>query len=174
MEIDWRCTMRTSRGGLTLIEVLVAATVLGIISTMIGHAVVVAFRAQRTGEAKVNNIRQGALALDWMQRELSTSSSLFNPNPNASVNGWSPTQADPLRFARNSATGPSEVWYWHDATNQEVRRWETGDPPEGRVVARNVDTLTVTHLAFSPVIQANLQVTTMTKPITSTARVLSL
>ncbi len=171
--------MRASRGpdkkgGLTLVEVLVAGSLLVLFSTMIVHAMVLAFRAQRTGEEKVVAVRQGSITLDWMRRELSTTSSVFNPDPNASVNNWTPTVGDPLRIGRNSSAGQTEVWYWYDAADQVVRRWQAGELSGGRVVAREVKSFTISHLGSSPIFQARLSVSTVSQPLVATSRVLSL
>jgi type II secretory pathway pseudopilin PulG len=159
---------------MTLIEILVTGAMLAIFSTMIARAVVIAFHSQRSTEAKVHALRQGSMMLDHMRRELATTSSLFNPNPSANEPNFSPSIGNPLRLGRNISGGTVEVWYWHDPVKGEVRRWETGEPVGGRVVAENIKTLQIAHLADSNVLRITTNVSTIGKPLTLVGRTLSL
>jgi prepilin-type N-terminal cleavage/methylation domain-containing protein len=168
--------------GMTLIEVLIAGAVFGIFSTMVCQAVVVAFRAQKTSEAKVHALRQGSLMLDHLRRELAVGNKLINPDPVGNNFAFIPTQGDPLLFERNVAPGTApdgdstvEVWYWYDPVKKEVRHWQQGEPASGTLEASNVQSFVVTSFAGpdDKNVRITTQLATIRQPLSIVGRMIT-
>lgn len=171
-----RSTIRRCRG-LSLLETIVSFTILALISFMVTDVVVVAFRSQKANSDKTEARRFAAVALSRMKKEFMTTRSLTNPNPNVGSDGWwTPVPASRLVFHRNQAGATIETHYWLDAENREVRRWKSGDPAEGRVVIRSVDSFEFWQ-SPSPdtrLMKARVRVAGMTGPVSVEGRALIL
>lgn len=101
---------RSSKGGVTLLEVIVSAAVMTLFTTMVAHAVVVAYRSHGRMADRITHYRRACAASGMLARELQACDRLYSPT----VGQWrfdepfSPRlSTDPLIFRRPSTRATS-------------------------------------------------------------------
>jgi hypothetical protein len=180
---------------MTLPEVLVAGAILAGFMVMAGNVVVQAYHNQVRMSHKHAAMRQTAVGLDLMARELRLSKLVIRPT----IGFWGfdvpyePSFANgPFVFVRNSPIGDVAAVYWYD--RGELRRtlamyspgfnpnspgsWVLvpGETLDGRRIGYSIKKLEVTHATFPNhrTVQAKAWVADVSEPITVQAQVLSL
>ncbi|MGE0491496.1 MAG: type II secretion system protein J [Vulcanimicrobiota bacterium] len=157
-------TPASSKQGMTLIEILIVAGVLAIFSSMVAHAVVLAYRNQAVTSKKTQDFRRAVNSLEWVGRELRMCQKMYAPDPAlpAFVSGspYTPGVTDkPFIFRRfNAATNADiVVGLSYDDQNQRIIRslystsFDLGDatthtPLETRTLAQNVESFSLSYI----------------------------
>jgi type II secretory pathway component PulJ len=141
---------RSWRGGFTLVEIVLAMFVFGFILVAVGDTVVAAYQNHENRTGDINMMRQGAIAMDTLERELRMCESVYYPDPDPSHHGggipynqasaWSPSWTangpgfpawqplkstnTPFIFTYYQQTAKSEivVGYWLNDSDNCVER----------------------------------------------------
>lgn len=121
--------MRARTAGHTLVELMVAGFLLGVVLTVSGRLAWLAARSKSTSEAQNNTFRYASIALERMQREAMHTQEIYGPPsffpPNPSRVPVEITAANRLVLHSRSGTSPSGhavIAYYRDPAKEELVR----------------------------------------------------
>lgn len=185
------------RRGTTLVEVLIACSLLGLFLAMVATAVGTALHGEANAQSKIGAFREGSNVLERIDRELRMCIQVMSPDPTSTFPEgatWSPvvgTQA-PFVFQYTTDTGTvNTVLYQLDPTTHEIQRclyqpytvFNLGNPTQTPPipVASGVTQFVITRLAktsthYVPFLQLDLYTGNGTSSywMTSTVQVVGL
>lgn len=151
--MTWIRRMRRDEAGMTLVELMVATMILGIVMLVFTSV----FASVQQGVVRQNNLSltldQGRLAVQQLDRELRSGNVLYDPalenNGQTSCSGCQPSYTLRVYTQSNADTrGTFMCTLWQIDSNQQLltRQWPPNDPTNAgawRVVATGVVNRTV-------------------------------
>lgn len=168
------------RLGLSLVECVVVCFVFGLFSTMVGHAVVVAYRSNQLTQDKTVARREVQMLLDRFRRLLKVRASGY-PVDKPGDFAFVPSQAEPFEVRhlvekKNPLPGEEpfeEVIdkYYYDEQGQAI--WHVVEYPgkpamPARKVANKVKRFWMGFVKANETLSVEIQTSTLTEPIRST------
>lgn len=120
--------MRRRPDGHTIVELMIAGFLLGVVLTVSGRLAWLASRSKSTSEAQNNTFRYASIAFERMQREAMHTQEIYGPPSFRPVAPSTPveiTTANPLVLhsrSGTSASGHSVIAYHRDPVKEELVR----------------------------------------------------
>ncbi len=133
--------MRARRGAHTIVELMVAGFLLGVVLTVSGRLAWLASRSKSTSEAQNNTFRFASIALERVQREALHTQELYGPNPFPTGAPVEVVAANRLVLHSRSGSSPSGhavIAYYRDPVKEELVRMTFADSYNPLIAASQV------------------------------------
>lgn len=139
--------IKLNKTGMTLVEILVATFIFGLLMSAVAASIIISTRAYRFGDSKTPVFRNASIGFERMVRELRACQAIYSPDEATLKNGYTLTKYEDVPFVfliTNPQTGEKQVVaYYMDEEKKSIERalyapdFDISDPESQNIDEKN-------------------------------------